>query len=318
MLLLWAPELPGQGCCSGGVPVSGNLGLPAGTGGLWQFQLSLDHNYLDALLTGTEVLDDATRQRTTSSLLLEASYGLSDRWTLSGLVSGVRQTRTISGPNGSTDFTAHSGLGDAIFLVRYNFLGDSTHPNSDLVLGTGPKFPLGRSDVRGSNGIVLPADLQPGTGSWDAMLWGLVRHSGWIRPTMTFLAIPSLRLAGTNRRFNGSQLYRFGHEFQVNAGVSDRVVTRWAMVDPFVMLRWRSTTPDEAERLPVSNTGGHWLHLLPGVTVSPRPNLNVRLNGEVPVFRQLTGTQLTTSYRLTASVYISIPTSSRISPTPIP
>ena len=297
-----------QGCCSGGVPVSGNLGLPAGNKGSVQLQLTLDHNYLDALYSGQGSLDDDTRLRTTSSILLEGSYGLTERFTLSGLLSFVRQTRTISTLPGSSEFTGNAGLGDAIFLARYNLLVDSVAPNTDLVIGVGPKFPLGRTDHIDGRGILLPADLQPGTGSWDAVFWGLFSHVGLIRRTLTFTAIPSYRITGTNQRYNGTQAYRFGNEFQLNFGFSDRFFTKKVMIDPLLMFRLRTTAPDQAEGQTVSNTGGHWLHILPGVALGLSPRMTLRLNGEVPIYRNLTGTQLTTTYRATAALYYTFST----------
>ena len=219
-LLCWGGLL-GQGCCSGGVPVSGNLGLPAGSKGLVQLQLTLDHNHLEALYEGRANLEDDSRLRTTSSVLLEGGYGLTKRLTASALLSFVRQTRTIATLSGGSDFTGNAGLGDATFLLRYNLLSDSLAPRSTLLLGAGPKFPLGRTDYTDSRGILLPADLQPGTGSWDAVFVGLYSHLGLLQPTMTFTAIPSYRITGTNDRYNGAQAYRFGNELQVMFGLSD-------------------------------------------------------------------------------------------------
>lgn len=212
----------GQGCCSGGVPVSGNLGLPAGNKGVVQLKFTIDHNHLDALYSGRDRLDDATRLRTTSSLLLEGGYNFIEQFAVSGLLSFVRQTRSISTLPGSSEFTGNNGLGDAIILFRYNLLSDSSAPNTDLLVGAGPKFPLGRTDYTDSRGILLPADLQPGTGSWDGVFWGMFSHNGLIRRTLSFTAIPSFRLTGTNDRYNGTHPYRFGNEFQLNFGFSDR------------------------------------------------------------------------------------------------
>ena len=269
--------------------------------------MTLDHNYLDALFVGRDRLMDDTRQRGTSSILLESSYGLSERFTVSGLLSLVRQTRRISTRPGEQDFTANSGLGDAILLLRYSLLSDSVAPNTELLIGIGPKFPLGRTDYTDGRGILLPADLQPGTGSWDGIFWGWFSHAGFLRKSMTISAIPSFRYAGINQRYNGSQAYRFGHEFQVNFGISDRVVVQKLILDPFLMFRYRSTTPDEAEGQVVSNTGGRWLHLLPGLSFALGPNLNLRLNGEIPLLRNLTGTQLTTTYRATTAIFYALP-----------
>ncbi|MEM6272832.1 MAG: hypothetical protein AAF998_25685 [Bacteroidota bacterium] len=300
---------PGQGCCTGGVPVSGNLGLPAGAQGTWQFQLSVDHKYLDALFDGRERLVDELRRRSTTSFLLEGSYGIRERLAVSGLLTFVRQTRRIEPAFGAVDFTENAGLGDAILLLRYNLLTDSVTPFTDLVLGIGPKFPLGRTDYPSDlTGILLPADLQPGTGAWDAVFWGMFSHTGIIRDRLTLLVIPSFRRTGTNQRYNGSQAYRFGNELQVNFGISDRWALGGLLLQPQLMFRWRATAPDQAEGQIVSNTGGRWLNVQPGVALGFSPALSLRLNAEIPIYRNLTGTQLTTTGRGTAALYYSFST----------
>jgi hypothetical protein len=41
--------------------------------------------------------------------------------------------------------------------------------NSFIYFGLGIKFPNGKNDIFRDNGILLAADLQPGTGSWDVL-----------------------------------------------------------------------------------------------------------------------------------------------------
>lgn len=300
-------RLQAQGCCSGGVPISGNLALPAGNAGSWQFMLTYDYNRLRDLYQGTERLDDDTRLRVTHSWLLESSYGFSDRFTVSGLFSFVRQERRITALAGREDFTANNGPGDLILLARYNLFKPEKVRNTEIVLGLGPKVPLGRTDYTDNRGLLLPPDLQPGTGAWDAVLWSFFAQRNLLRPTMGFTAIPTLRITGTNQRYNDSQSYRFGNEFQTIFGFSDRFTFRTIFLDPQLMFRFRTTSPDLAEGETFPNTGGTWLHILPGFNLGLSPNVNFRFNAEIPLYRRLTGTQLTTSYKLTAALYVHLP-----------
>ena len=41
----------------------------------------------------------------------------------------------------------------------------------------------GRSDMGNADGIIYNADLQPGTGAWDVIAWGLLSRQGIIRPS---------------------------------------------------------------------------------------------------------------------------------------
>ncbi|MCK5105500.1 MAG: hypothetical protein KAR17_21900, partial [Cyclobacteriaceae bacterium] len=49
LIVLFSDITYGQTCCSGGVPISGNLGLPPGNIGTWQFSLAYDINVLKTL-----------------------------------------------------------------------------------------------------------------------------------------------------------------------------------------------------------------------------------------------------------------------------
>lgn len=88
--------LPAQTCCSGGVPLSSNLGLPPSDGNTIQFNLSYDLNTLSTLKAGAEELDDDSRRRQTHSVLFQMGYSLSDRFAVDVFFSWVLQTRQIN------------------------------------------------------------------------------------------------------------------------------------------------------------------------------------------------------------------------------
>ena len=69
LCILVLEQLPAysQTCCSGGVPLSGNIGFEGAAKGTLQMELSYDLNYLATLKTGSEIYEDGTRQRTTHS-----------------------------------------------------------------------------------------------------------------------------------------------------------------------------------------------------------------------------------------------------------
>ncbi|MGB7229091.1 MAG: hypothetical protein WBD26_15195, partial [Candidatus Acidiferrales bacterium] len=61
-----------------------------------------------------------------------------------------------------------TGLGDAMVLVKYRFYRrDSERGTTQASVTLGPKLPTGRTDLASANGILLPATLQPGSGSTD-------------------------------------------------------------------------------------------------------------------------------------------------------
>ena len=61
-----------------------------------------------------------------------------------------------------------TGLGDLMILVKYRFYRrDSSRGTTQASFTLGPKLPTGRTDLRSENGTLLPATLQPGSGSTD-------------------------------------------------------------------------------------------------------------------------------------------------------
>ena len=299
--------LYGQACCSGGVPISSNLGLTSTEIGQLQFQLTYDYNTLRDLLTLSERLDDDSRTRNTHSILLESSYDISKTFSVSSLFSYVRQERIIRTLAQTEDITTNQGLGDAILLFRYKLLGQNSSSRSNLLVGAGPKFPLGRADYTDNRGIILPADLQPGTGAWDIMLWGNYSLLGLFgRENLNLNVNSTSRLTTTNDRYNGRQAYRFGNEFQFQAGLQDRFLIASLLVDPLLILRYRTVGIDKINGNDFDNTGGHWLYLRPGINLNLSPHTAIRVMGDIPLYRRLTGTQLTTSYRFAISFYQSL------------
>ena len=77
-VMVWGVD--GQTCCSGGVPVSSNLGLPSEGKNTLQFSLNYDLNVLETLKSGTEVLEDDSRSRRTHSILFQAGYSITERF----------------------------------------------------------------------------------------------------------------------------------------------------------------------------------------------------------------------------------------------
>jgi len=61
-----------------------------------------------------------------------------------------------------------TGLGDAMVLVKCRFYRrDSTRGTTQASVTFGPKIPTGRTHLTNGNGNLLPASLQPGSGSTD-------------------------------------------------------------------------------------------------------------------------------------------------------
>ena len=301
LLPIQVQDIHGQTCCSGGVPLTGNLGMPSTAGGTWQFSPSYDLNYMNTLKEGSHKVNDQSRRRLTQSFLFESAYSISNRLYISGLFTYVIQTRRIE-QFGTINSDFLHGVGDAVVLLSYRFAG-GVDKKWELIAGAGPKIPLGRSDMANDDGNTYNADLQPGSGAWDIIAWGLFSRSGIIRPSKNLSLRMIYRETGTNDNFLEFTTYRFGKEFQVITGISEQFLAGRHIFDPSLLMRFRSAGPDLFGGNNLPNTGGKWVYIVPGLVYHPSPVIHVRLAGEIPVYAKLQGIQLTTSFRITAGIY---------------
>jgi len=262
-VLLFLPSLlQGQTCCSGGVPVSGNLGLPASQKGTLQFNLSYDFNNLNTLKSGNTTLDDNSRNRTTHSILLETGYSFSNRFSVDAFFSYVKQERLIN----EIDFTSTQGVGDMIFLFKY-LLAKGNEDSYNFLVGGGVKVPIGASDRRNNLGIPLNADLQPGSGAFDFIAWGQWTKPLNRRPSFQFSSTLIYSYKGKNDSYLGSSLYQFGQEVSWSVGVADQFLLAKKIVSPALQFRYRKAQADLFENGELPSTGGNWVFIKPGFSV---------------------------------------------------
>ncbi len=293
----------GQTCCSGGVRIASNLGMPLESANIFQLTVTYDLNVLKTLKTGTEVLDDRNRRRTTHSALVQGGYSFSRRFSFDALFSYVRQERNVNN-FGSDEFTHTDGIGDATFLVKYLVMDKERF---QLTLGLGAKAPIGSSTKTSDKGIALNADLQPGSGAWDAIGWLSVAHSPAKHPSTGYYSNVILALKGHNKEYLGVQDYTFGTEFQFVLGWGDKVFFINQIFDPGISLRYRHAARDEVDFETVPSTGGEWIFVNPSLSWWLNQNVSWNVNVELPLTAKVTGTQVTPTFRLNTGFYYKFP-----------
>lgn len=292
--LFFSIQLLAQSCCSGGVPLSNNIGLLPQNKGSWQLNWSYDLNTLNTLKAGTEVLDDNSRRRQTHSALFQLGYTFSERWSAEFFISYIRQERRIR-QFGREDFTFTQGLGDAVALVKYQLL---PHQDQDFLVGLGIKAPTGPSDLLSSQGLRLNADLQPGSGAWDALVWIQYSASLSFRPSLSWSLTGTYTAKGTNNEYLGNQAYRFGQELQFITSLADQLLVAGQIIGPSLSFRFRHVASDLQNDEKVPGTGGIWLFARPGLAWSLTPVLNISAGIELPLFADLVDTQVTPTHRI--------------------
>lgn len=292
-------KLHAQTCCSGGVPLSGTLGLPTGAKGSWQFNISYDLNLLRTLKIGTETLDDDSRLRTTHSGLVQVGYNFTDRLAADVLVSYVRQERTITQIDRPSNFLATNGLGDAVLLLKYKVV-------EGIQLGVGTKAPTGPADLVREDGIPLAADLQAGSGAWDAVLWGNFSKQISSRKTLTLSNNTVYRFTGKNKEYLGVSTYEFGNELQTTFILADQWLVGNSIVSPSIGVKYRRQDEDRINDQIVPSTGGQWIFFKPGIQYFLFQSMALQVNAELPLLSDIIGTQLTPTLRINAGIYIRL------------
>ncbi|VAX19857.1 hypothetical protein MNBD_IGNAVI01-255 [hydrothermal vent metagenome] len=296
-------QIYSQACCTAGSPLLSSLETSATEKGNLLLGISYVYNLLDDVYDETFYLDDQTRNRISKSILLQVDYGITGKISISGLFTYINQERNISAYQGFTNTVTTSGIGDAVLLAKYNVIPLTMMKEQEFSIGGGTKIPLGKSDLT-SNGVLLPADMQPGTGSWDFILWSYFSQGRLFDLPLNLVVNLSYRMNGTNKRFGSNNgTYKFGNELITQGGLGYRTDLP---VDFTLFTRLRITDKDEYKKNPIPNTGGTWLYIIPGINVKLYKSVILRLTSEIPIYRNLQGTQLTTTFVTSASIYYTI------------
>ena len=163
-----------------------------------------------------------------------------------------------------TPETGGTGLGDVMMLLKYRFYRrDSRRGTTQASFTVGPKFPSGRTDITGANGTVLPASLQPGSGSTD-----LSAVANW-----TYTGLFNIRRLVADEDFHtlvrsrGTQQTRLGSDIESRFWLSYRPyeskdVTHEWFIGP--VLTWLHSQDDQVAH--TTQIGGGGDVLLAGIT----------------------------------------------------
>ena len=289
--------------------MGGSFGLGAAAKQKLDILFTYDFNNLNSLIFISENLNDNTGQRKTHSFLLELNYGITKRLSATTVIPYVNQRRINTYEGDHTDLTSEKGLGDAVIMLKYRILGAKSFSNLDLILGGGLKLPTGRSDGVNNIGLLLPADMQTGSGSTDGITWLFFQKKDLFFKNLSLVNINTYKINGENPKFTANQAYRFGNEFQANLGLNyNAFIIR--PTDIFAFIRYRNVNVDLTNDYTLPNSGGTWVYLIPGFNLNINESISLRFSGDIPLKRKLNGIQLTTGYKLSTSFKYTINTKS--------
>lgn len=287
-----------QTCCSGGVPVSSNIGFSPAYKGQVQFSLSYDYNRITRLYNEKVLLDDNNRMRSTQSYIFRMGYQWNTRFAGELFLPFIRQERRIETLSGGVDREASFGLGDPALLLSYDVLKN----NLSWTLGLGLRLPLGSFSETNDRGLLLINDMQPGSGALDWIVRSTIYYSLASQPDVLYYFNIIHTQRGENQRYLGSQTYQFGPETQAIAGYS-RSVFALKQIWPLALgLRYRHAVADKFNAEDLANTGGSWLFARVSLGFAFNPSTQIQFNVESPFVSRVTGVQLSPHYSFNISV----------------
>lgn len=245
----------------------------------------------------SEKLNDNDRRRYVNAFLLEAAYQPGHDFLVGMMFTAVQQYREIYQHGILTDATSANGIGDALIYGLYRLVDrDRQHLRLEWAL----KIPLGSDQKRTEQGFILPADMQPGTGSWDQLLGIKSKFDHFPLAGWSSQAGILFRRNGINPDFRGSQAYRFGHSVNSYWTFGRQWLLGRQVVDLSFgpALRWM--TRDRVDNGNIPNTGGFWLDGSLGISWIANRSNKITWGLTLPLARQLNGIQLST----TASTFL--------------
>lgn len=289
-----------QTCSCAGAPMINGQSVSSTSQGNVLVGLSHQYHDISNLYSGSSQIENPFTKRWTQSTLLEINYGLTDRLTALGTFTYVHKYRkTGLQQPGSGQTLITRGMGDGLFMLKYVLHRNTIQEQYQLAVGGGAKIPYGVHSLT-QDGLQLNADMQPGTGAWDGVLWTYFSKTFAPAATLNLYWFSTFRRTGVNERFGADDRYRFGNELASNLGVRNSFADRFSYQ---LMLRYVYQDSDQRNEVTLPNTGGHWLYLKPGLKYRATERISLSLSGQLPVYQHLDGIQPTSRFILTGSVF---------------
>ncbi len=303
VLVIVAIKAEGQTCCTGSAPITGAVRVSSLEANQWQFTFSYDYNNISDLIQDNVKLNDDYLSRTTTTLLLQSSYGIGKGFGISMLLPIVQHTETVLIATDKS-ILMNTDLGDLTIFGQWQYQLNST---SSLLFGAAIKLPTGETNAKDQSDLfILPPTLQAGTGSFDYIFLIQGQKSMRFRKSLVIQQSLTYRLNTLSTSFASHDNYQFGNEFYAITSFADQLVTGSLMHTPSLSINIRYAGKNTIEQFVDPNSGGWWINLRPGWGINLTPKLNLAIIYEVPLHRNLNGFQLTTSYRVIGVVNFTL------------
>ncbi|MFH2055377.1 MAG: transporter [bacterium] len=295
--LLGAAVASAQNCCAPAVPQQGVVGetvaLPHTLEVGLYFELLRSRN----LYHGSEQIDDPAQiESDWQRASLALAYGLSKRFSLGVVLPLVwKEKSKLLTSTASRITNSSDGLGDLILQARYALSPRNWSNVRELSVGLAVKAPTGATDVR-EYGLLLPQELQPGSGSWD--FYGSASYyQGWVPA--------DILLSATYALSTEHEGYRFGNQFSFLLSGIKHLHDRF---DLSLAISGALKAKDDDGGELLESTGREQVWIVPGLQyVILWEKLRLFAYFELPVYQHFNGIQLGSDYNLRFSLNYALP-----------
>ena len=302
ILFLCAPlnTLFAQTCSCAGAPLISTQSFSSTSEGNLLIGLTHEYNDISNIYRGSKKIENPSVQRYTQSSLLEINYGITNRLTISATTSFVQKFRKSGLQNAESIETLKTrGIGDGLVILKYVLHQNTIQEQYQIALGGGAKIPLGKSNLT-QEGLLLNADMQPGTGAWDGIGWSYFSKTFAPATTINLFWYNLFRLTGKDERFSPNDNYEFGNELISTLGAKNNFGESFSYI---LMAQYRSTASDQLNGAKLSTTGGKWIFLQPAIGYNLTDQLSLRLSTQIPIYQHMNGLQPSTSFTLSGSIF---------------
>ena len=293
-----------QTCCSAGAPISTSLDIANSDSTSFGVQIEYLYNSVNWLVAENKILKNDPRKRFGQSLMLKLDYNLNRNFSFSMLLPYVSQQReTTSQKEQATGFGDLTILGQYVFRKKHenNILNTTSKGIAGMSLGV--KLPTGSKFLQDERGIVLSPDMQSGTGTVDFIARGFYQKSAFLNPNLTSLNSVTFKFNTLNKHFGdeaklAGRQFKFGNELILKSHYYFTSVIGALFFTPDLGLQFRNIQANEEQGMEASNSGGQWLSVPLGMGFLVNHKSNIRFFGEIPIWQNLNGTQITSNYRV--------------------
>ncbi len=302
--LLLGTSLQGQTCCTAGAPISTSLAINAIDSNMLVVQLEYSFNSVNRLVDDNEVLRNDPRSRTGQNLMLKIDYALNKKIAFSAILPYVNQAR-----ESFSQAEVSNGLGDLTLLAQYNFqtkpktsISFLNKPMNNFGLALGIKVPTGKIFHDDDRGVVLSPDMQSGSGSYDFLIRTFHQKNHFVLKNLSLMNSASYKINTTNQHFGDPQKlagrqFKFGNELILQTQLFYNLLLQTNFILPDVGLQLRISEANVEQGVLSSNSGGQWLSIPFGLAYFFKQKSTLRVFGELPIWQNLDGLQITSDYR---------------------